>query len=234
MRVFLASAMEGPVSGQGLIRAMCFGDSLTEGLFNWSFFPYADLLLEVSSGRIEGQAFGVSGELSGEVLRRLREGLDLLSAGDYVPILAGTNDVARQPEDVDGALANIREMAELAESAAARPLLITIPALGRGRVGGSMRVECDQVRATLNTEILQLASSRAWPVVDLWRETSLEMEPEADASHSEPEMSPEPPRVRVLMSEFDGDGLHFNPAGYRRLAELVATAILADSQNVLL
>lgn len=175
---------------------------------------------------------------------------------DVAVVLMGTNDLSRYPvSSVKEDLRSFYEFLTNTVGIP-RLILVTVPPVGK-RLGLLCGPEVVANRIELNHWIVAHAAERGWPVVDLFREVahpfwdSYQCAPElwkATSPLSIPDdayrrcvmercLAYEPiaadddfgggPPPLFLKEEYDGDGLHLTPLGYRRFAELVAIALAA-------
>ena len=220
----------------------CYGDSLTEG---WSrndatggmaFYPYADWLPEASGGRLQGKCCGVSGELTREILRRLRRHLEEVGSdvrGHFVVLLGGTNDLARG-YTAEHVLANLQDMATLVVDSGARPVFVTVPPLG-ARFGVADGARAAALRSVLNAGIRALTATEGGggrtfldaPVVELHDAVAVpRVEAVAVTGRQVEDEDARSAVYPVFSPPCDADGLHMTRAGYQLLARMVSDAVL--------
>jgi len=195
---------------------MCFGDSLTAGFQSPTpdnpmgrETPYGRFLQDHLGSAAMVQTSGVCGELTSDMLLRLRHDV-LLHKPDFVPILGGTNDLGWNvsPEEI---LVNLVNMYEQILDWGGRPLPVTVPSIrvegyessqeGREWVAGHLGR-----RKQLNQLILDHAVSANLASVDLFSAT-------VDTTDGQ------------LAGGYSNDGLHLTTAGYRLFAEQVAKVL---------
>ncbi len=203
-------------------RIVCVGASLTAG------YPcgpsYADVLLKryAATKLVDAcDAMGVCGETTGEMVRRFQRDIlprcgptDVVFEGDRtrytdVVFLGGTNDLGCgvHPSMV---VANLRTMGAAAQAAGCNVVFLTIPPLGKSLIQ-SETVEEQQrryfaPRFSVNELIGSMACEIGAAVGDLYTATV-------------------DPATHTMLPELDGDGLHFNEAGYTKMAEVAAEAL---------
>ena len=191
------------------LRILCFGDSLTAGYHSWGteYSPYAIRLKQRLEQRFPSREFqivvdGLPGDavIDGQYLLRLESRLTNSNSFDWIIMMGGTNDIGwgRSCEAIYEALQEI--WTEAIESGA-KVLALTVPA---SRICATQRGM--QLIQGLNTAILGHGEEKFW-TTDVC--TQLPWPNEAD----------EQDRV------WD-DGLHFTPAGYRMVGDLVADKII--------
>merc|ERR1712137_1309458 len=136
-----------------ITKALCVGDSLTEGLFRyWEMAPYTDTLAECLGPNWQVENAGVSGETTKEIRQRLLDH-KILRPGtcDAVLILGGTNDLSelsgKQIAD------NLRSLHQLAceHNANCQVFMLSIPQM---RVGSELFQE--EKRMEINESLKQL------------------------------------------------------------------------------
>lgn len=176
-------------------KAVFMGDSITEGWVNTDpeFFAENNFL-----GR------GISGQTTSHMLIRFRRDvLDL--APEYVFILAGTNDIAKNNGDIthENIIGNIMSMCELAKVHGIIPVLCSVLPADRYRWREGIAPAKDIV--ALNKMIKAYAESENIMYIDF---------------HS------------VMRNENDGlpevyapDGVHPSPAGFKVMEEIVLKAL---------
>jgi lysophospholipase L1-like esterase len=182
-----ARASDGPASLAAL------GDSLT-ARYRLSF-SYPDLLARWRG--IPVHNFGVSGNTTAQMLERLDEVLASGPAPQVVVILGGTNDIARGMP-VEGALANLRTIAEKVRDSGRRPVLVCPPPSG-----SFQRERAEALRAGLR----DYARGQGFVFVDPW-----------------PAME-DPARRGWARPELALDVLHPNERGQYVIAEQIALAL---------
>jgi lysophospholipase L1-like esterase len=195
---------------------ICFGDSLTAGFQSptpdnpmATETPYGRFLQDCLGEAALVRISGVCGELTGEMVMRLRR--DVLDhKPGYVPILGGTNDLGwnASPEEI---LLNLANMYEQTLAGGGVPIPVTVPSIrvedyqgspeGREWVAGHLAR-----RGRLNTLIRDYAASKNLVYVDLFAAT-------AD------------PDSGQLARMYSNDGLHLTTVGYRLFAEQVARVV---------
>ena len=195
---------------------ICFGDSLTAGFQSPTrenpegrSTPYGAWLEESLGPAVQVHITGICGELTGEmVLRFKHDVLDHRPA--YVTLLGGTNDLGwnAQPREI---MRNLVKMYELTSAAGAIPIPVTVPSIraeegqtsteGQGWIADHLTR-----RRILNGLIRDYAASKPIAYVDLFHAT-------AD------------PETHQLAAMYFNDGVHLTTAGYRKLAEEVATVL---------
>lgn len=123
---------------------------------------------------------GVSGQTSGEILRRFDSDVLCLHP-DAVVILAGTNDIALNggPYDEDVTLGNIMRMAELARENGILPVLASCPPAEGFKWRPEVTDAMEKIRS-LNSRIREYAESEGLPFADYYgvlvnnRETAMD------------------------------------------------------------
>ena len=169
------------------------GDSLT-ARYRLSF-SYPDLLARWRG--IPVRNFGVSGNTTAQMLERLDEVLASGPTPQVVVILGGTNDIARGMP-VEGALANLRAIAERVRDSGRRPVLVCPPPSG-----SFQRERAEALRAGLR----DYARGQGFVFVDPW-----------------PAME-DPARRGWARPELALDVLHPNERGQYVIAEQIALAL---------
>ena len=115
------------IAGQNLLTVvrgttiLCFGDSLTRGLFvapngDWhKVHPYSIMLNQLLRNDSNAVAAGVNGELTSDMVERLPKELEKIPSTRVVIILGGTNDLGhrRPPSSV---IANIVRLHDIAQN----------------------------------------------------------------------------------------------------------------------
>ena len=177
-------AQNGPMKIRPL--AVLMGDSLTD---NWAKLDGAWLWNRHLVGR------GISGQTTAQMLVRFRADVIDLNP-EYVVILAGTNDIARNNGFIKlpNVLKNIISMVELAKAHGIKPVLCTVlPAheFGWRKQLGDPRSQID----SLNAMITDYAAQNNLPLVDYF---SVMKDDE-----------------KTLKAEYRRDAVHPNLAGYK-------------------
>lgn len=207
--------------GQSAV-VVCFGDSLTAGFQSPTWenpggiaTPYGCFLQEQLGSQALVQISGVCGEVSGDMVERLRRCVGGQKP-DYVVILGGTNDLGWGvlPEQI---MTNLTALYELTAEAGGIPIPVTVPSIRMeggwgGLDAGAWKARHLDRRMALNRLICDYADSHALPVVDLFSAT-------AD------------PESGQLAAIYSNDGTHFTTKGYRRFAELVADVLKPKLQH---
>jgi lysophospholipase L1-like esterase len=196
---------------------LCFGDSLTQGFCftKGQIVPYTDRLAQRLSKRVAVVNGGMSGHTTRDMLARLPK---LLEAGhcsgshgtakpfSFVVILGGTNDLNQASAEKEAIVRNVcalhREVHR--HNPNARTAVVTLPFL---RAQSTQRkVEAD--RHWINASLREFAES------DPHRRLLIDLAaaiPQDDA-HAE---------------LWDPDGVHFSPAGYRVMGDVIGDAMCA-------
>ena len=193
-------------------RILCFGDSLTEGWYDngRKFYPYtkklAKLLDSYSSG-VKYNIFntGLSGECAiDEMTARLPEVLKQFAPLDLVIILGGTNDLASLSNAKERDLfENLRKLHEIAHNIGAKTCALTIPEAFIDIL--PMASDYKEYRESVNERLKIFAKDNSDKVIlcDLNKKHPMHGIPEKD------------------MKRYWDDDLHFTPAGYDRMAEII-------------
>jgi len=179
--------------------AVLFGDSITR---NWVRYDNDFLLAHNFQGR------GIGGQTTLQMLARFRPDVIELKP-DYVCILAGINDIARNNGyiKVENTFRNLVTMVELAQFNGIRPVLCTVlPAseIGWRREIGDPRPLIDE----LNTLIRQYAREKNLPLVD-YHEAMKDAE-------------------NALDQAYVTDAVHPNVAGYKVMEKLLLEVLEKD------
>jgi lysophospholipase L1-like esterase len=190
-------------------RVLCLGDSLTDGYYDngTKFHPYSarlQQLLQVPVDRI-----GLSGWTTGDMVRGIEEDecLDCngkvwpglrkqlsLSAYSHCIIMAGTNDICDCPA-LD-TIANLRLLKSVVLQSVPFCASMTVPEMSAEQQHARFKSRREEINAAL------LADP---PCIDVAVHLPLAR---ADADSRE--------------LHWQSDGLHLNPAGYDRIADVVA------------
>lgn len=182
------------------MKIIAFGDSLTLGYLSpFEATPYAEFLQTLLDPQIEIYVAGVSGETTGEMLRRFDRQV-IKSRPDYVIILGGTNDLGWRVS-IDQIVANLTRMYQTAQKANIIPIACTIPSL----LGADDFIP---PRLELNRRIQETAKEMKISFADLFTST-------AD------------PFGR-LRREYSQDGLHLTPAGYQKIAQTLFESVFKE------
>eukprot|EP00727_Mastigamoeba_balamuthi_P002683 m51a1_g12411 hypothetical protein (229) ;mRNA; f:722084-722880 len=209
-------------------RVLCIGDSLTEGLVDWSHFcPYSDRLAQLlasslpPSGVPEVVNLGVSGEATSDIAARvapLLVGDDAplaLRRGDVCVLLAGTNNMC--DEDPGSVCADLGRMHSAFSGAGARVLVLTIPYMAAEEsmmgIRATRRAVNEWIRTTLGQDALDWAAScpKALDAGRVGSQTHLEAQGKTNSMGQE---------------LWSGDGLHMTKAGYLFMAEFLHPHVL--------
>ena len=176
-------------------RVVFMGNSITEG---WAKYFAAMFPGKPYVGR------GISGQTTPQMLVRFRQDVIALKPA-VVVILGGTNDIAGNtgPSTLEMIESNIMSMVELARANGIRVVLVSVlPAFSyRWKPG----MQPAPIIVSLNQWIRSYAAKNKIVYVDLHT-------PMADERMG-------------MRSEFSGDGVHPNEAGYRVMAPLTEAAI---------
>ncbi|RMX51187.1 hypothetical protein pdam_00004084 [Pocillopora damicornis] len=193
------------------VRILAFGNSLTEGWceFGTRFHPYTLKLQNLIESECKTESIdivnrGVSGETIDEMNARLPEVLDEGGPFDIVIILGGTNDLGmRLDENGEPLFSRLRSLHELALRHSPLSVAVTVPETGYETMDGYtvVREKRLQVNALLKNFVQQCGSKML--VSDL--ATKLPRESLSDEDR------------RTLWA----DHLHFSPAGYDRMGEII-------------
>ncbi|UNI14955.1 hypothetical protein JDV02_001532 [Purpureocillium takamizusanense] len=184
-------AMAGPP-----LTILCFGDSLTQGFFNYGLgeHPYSLILEdrlrhEMPTRRIQVRTSGVPGDVASHepFLRRLERECDA-EKFDWVIMLAGTNDLAYYP-DAQRILNSLKKCWAVPLSRGFKVLALTVPECS------AQVPQINAARRELNAGILTHAEPNFY-TMDLHEKLPY---------HS---LSPEE------RSEYWSDGLHLTAEGY--------------------
>jgi len=192
------------LNGDGQIRILCFGDSITQGFGDNAGEPPEDPpggfggyppRLQALTGVTVINA-GVGGEQTGSGLDRLPDTLQQ-SNPDYVILLEGANDIEHHQEDA--AVQNLEAMVEDVFQFGAQPILGTL-----------LPTCCHHQNSVdpgtiedVNTALEEFAKKDRVPVIDF----HTAFKPEADGT-----VDPASGLIHVP------DGLHPTPAGYDLMA----------------
>lgn len=180
---------------EGVARVVFFGDSITEG---WSLPPVP------AGSRREYVNRGISGQTTPQMLLRLRPDVLALRPRAMV-LLAGTNDVAGNtgPSTVDEIAGHLRSVVLLARAEGVRVVLCAVLPASRYPWQPEARPAAD-IRA-LNAKLQVMARELGAAWVDYHAAM-------ADADGG-------------LPKALADDGVHPTPAGYARMAELLAPVL---------
>lgn len=196
----------------------CWGASLTEGttVINGeaALAPFSSWIPQLTDNRYRCQNAGISGETSAEILDRMRrqesnETSSQFNSGDVVTILCGTNDLGHG-FPVSRIMQNVKAMVAIIRDKSARPILMSIPPLGE-IWANEMGEESYHQRVALSSQLKELSESVGGGFVDVFRLTGTRKST--------------PDSLFFIAPQFDADGLHLTPAGYRIVAEAVAQQI---------
>lgn len=211
-RSYLGEATYAPQEER--VAILCFGDSLTQG-FSFSrgeIAPYSDRLIQRFKDK--GVAVinkGVSGHTTSDMLERLPPLLEARQASassssstkpfSLVLILGGTNDL-NCSVGKEVAFRNLVALHRAVHRTNARTAVITLPFL---RAPATQK-KVDADRQWINASLREFAAQdpRSCLLIDLASAI-----PQDDA-HAE---------------LWDADGVHFSPAGYRAMGELIGDAL---------
>ena len=193
------------------LRILCFGDSLTSGYHSWGsdYHPYATRLKERLEQRFPARDIDISTDglpgdtvIDGSFMSRLDSCLGQVNRYDWIIILGGTNDLGwgRKADDIVKALELVWSKAL---NSGANVLALNVAASRVcSSVGGFRRMRDINEKISAHREdrffTLDLCSSIPWPEDD----------------------SAEQDRL------WD-DGLHFTPAGYDLIGDVVAERLIA-------
>ncbi len=190
------------------IRFVALGDSLTFGfiLTTLANQPYTSFLGEYADDflrevgrkdevRVSFVNRGVNGDLTSQMLRRFRGDVAELRP-DYVIVFGGANDIG-WGVPTEAILANIRGIFDEAAGSGIRLIGCTVSSVLGWDAGIAPRFR-------LNTLIKRLCDEREAPCADLFAATC-------------------DPDTKRLRAGYSSDGLHLNPAGYRKIAETIFT-----------
>jgi acyl-CoA thioesterase I len=197
---------------------VCFGDSLTAGFQAPTSenpmgreTPYGHYLQEWLGPSAEIQVRGVCGELTGEMVMRFRRDV-LQQQPSHVVLLGGTNDLGwnGQPTEI---MRNLVKMYESARASQVVPIPVTVPSIRMNVAGGGHDAEAWMRqylsrRTQLNGFIQEYASSKGFPLIDLFMAT-------VESTTGQ------------LAAPYSNDGLHLSTAGYRLLAQLLYDRVFA-------
>lgn len=177
------------------IKIVALGDSLTEGMVSssWDMFPYTEFLKEMAGSGIEFKNRGICGELTGQMMVRLKKDVLELKP-DYMILLGGANDIGWGLA-AEKILKNLMEMCLIAWQHNVRPVLCAIPP-----VEGSPAA--NEIRENINGELAAFCREENIPYIDLYTPLC-------------------GPGDEGLKAEYSDDGLHLSPEGYRKVAEIV-------------
>jgi len=181
---------------------LAFGDSLTEGFYNWGmkFHPYSNKLKDLLD--MEGfygiDQFGISGETTRSMVSRLKELFDSSQYKySFVIILGGTNDLGeKKPDKI---VANLKSLYTQCIDHGALPIAVTIPEMSQ-ELQLKWLTPC---RNTVNEQLKAFCTEKNIPVVDLATKI-----PYASLSDSD-------------RKKYWDDGIHFTPAGYDKFATII-------------
>ena len=190
---------------------LAFGDSLTFGTGAAPAESYPAVLERLVGRRVVNE--GIPGEISGEGLERLPEVLKREKPALLI-LCHGANDLLRFL-DKRQAAANLRAMIRLAREKGAAVVLIAVPSLGitlspeplyleiATEKGAAVLIEVPSLGITLSPE-------------PLYREIAVEMG-----------LPLEEKALTTILSDGTllSDPIHPNAAGYRRLAESIASLL---------
>lgn len=191
------------------VRILAFGDSLTEGWcsFGAKFHPYTSKLQSLLQSLCKSKSFnivnrGVSGETTDQMNSRLPVVLDKDGPLDLVIILGGTNDLGFSlDKDGEPLFQRLRSLHEIALKQCPVSVAITIPESGfdeRSAVLGEKRTKVNEL---LKNYVQDCAGKML--VSDLSSKLPHNSLSEQDRR------------------KFWHDELHFSPAGYDRMAEII-------------
>lgn len=193
------------------VRILAFGDSLTEGWcdFGAKFHPYTRKLQSLIQARAKSKSVdivnrGVSGEMTEQMSTRLPLVLNKDGPFDLVIILGGTNDLGMSlNKDGEPLFRRLRSLHEIALRHSPLSVAVTVPETGyevmdRFTVVREKRL---QVNALLKNYVQDCGSKMLL----------------SDLSAKLPRKSlSEEDRIK-----FWADDLHFSPAGYDRMGEII-------------
>jgi acyl-CoA thioesterase I len=197
---------------------VCFGDSLTAGFQSPTSenpmgreTPYGHYLQEWLGTSAEIQVRGVCGERTGEMVMRFRRDV-LEQHPSHVVLLGGTNDLGwnAQPAEI---MRNLVKMYESARTSQVVPIPVTVPSIRVNVAGGGLDAEAWMRqhlsrRTQLNGFIQEYASSKGFPLIDLFMAT-------VESTTGQ------------LAAPYSNDGLPLSTAGYRLLAQLLYDRVFA-------
>jgi len=198
----LCLASGAPLAAQ--TRYLAFGDSLTFGVGDpegEGYPPRLEALLEERGFPATVASSGVPGETTAEGLSRIIEVLDV--EADVLLLMEGTNDIGGRisPETIRF---NLQEMAQRAADRGVETVHLTIvPRLPSANFDGANRVTGE-----LAALVRELAWSRGEELADPFEVLLFQT-----------------PGVFEDLYVGGEDKLHLNPAGYDRLAEIVADVL---------
>lgn len=189
-----------------IVTFVALGDSLTVGFIpsRLATQPYSRTLQELTEAFLQASPGpptvtvrffnrGVNGDLTSDML--LRFSRDVLAfQPNYVIILGGTNDLG-WGLPIDDVFSHLIQLYEQALVHDVEPIACTVPSV----LGWDDGIP---PRQTLNRRLQEWCHEKSLICVDLFAATC------DPASHR-------------LRSDFTSDGLHFNPLGYRKIAETI-------------
>lgn len=176
-------------------KAVFMGDSITDGWASTDpdFFTDNDFV-----GR------GISGQTTSHMLVRFRRDVVEL-APEYVLILAGTNDIAKNNGDIslDNVLGNIKSMCEIAKANGILPVICSVLPADRFYWRPGVQPAQDIVR--LNQMLREYADSMGLRYIDYYSVL-------ADENGA-------------LPAKYASDGVHPNPECYEIMEDIVLKAL---------
>lgn len=192
-----------------VVRILAFGDSLTEGWcdFGTKFHPYTrklQTLIQSLSKSVDVVNRGVSGERTDQMSDRLPLVLNRDGPFDLVIILGGTNDLGLSlNKDGEPLFRRLRSLHELALRYSPLSVAVTIPETGYEAMDRFTAVKKKrlQVNALLKKYVKDCGGKM------ILSDLSAKL-PRESLSHED-------------RRKFWEDDLHFTPAGYDRMGEII-------------
>lgn len=193
------------------VRILAFGNSLTEGWceFGTRFHPYTCKLQSLIQSRSKTASVdivnrGVSGETTDQMNTRLPLVLDKDGPFDVVIILGGTNDLGMSlDKNGEPLFRRLKSLHELAQRHSSLSVAVTVPETGYEIMDGFtvVREKRFQVNALLKKYVQQCGSKML--LSDLAEKLPRESLSDGDRR------------------KYWADHLHFSPAGYDRMGEII-------------
>jgi len=135
------------------LNVLCFGDSLTEGLYSkWgrAMWPYTNEFSKLLGEKFAVYNGGVSGATTKQMLSQLEDWLNSKTNFKYVLILGGTNDLSTKP--ADKIAETLIQLITAALHHGATTFTLSVPEM---RFGGSLFEE--EKRTAINASLKEFA-----------------------------------------------------------------------------